>query len=241
YLKREKREKREKVDLSVGFDVRPARERACRRRSLLSFSINCPVFVSSPSPPASALSKFWPTTTRGVSVLGVNTRLLGGYGVVKTLVVWVLIPGDGGFHSSVAADFCFQEVVVSSASPSSALVSEGVGALALSDEISKSDEALRRHNHHTVIIHGGYGGWYGLPSRKSDLGSGPRIQGASALNIRATYHFYNPEQNNWDLMAVSAYCSTWDADKSYAWRCRYGWTAFCGPVGPQGHDSCGNA
>ncbi|CAN7051881.1 unnamed protein product [Brassica oleracea var. botrytis] len=97
------------------------------------------------------------------------------------------------------------------------------------------------HNHHTVVIHGGYGGWYGLPSRKSDLGSGPRIQGASALNIRATYHFYNPEQNNWDLMAVSAYCSTWDADKPYAWRCRYGWTAFCGPVGPQGHDSCGNA
>ena len=125
YLKREKREKREKVDLSVGFDVRPARERACRRRSLLSFSINCPVFVSSPSPPASALSKFWPTTTRGVSVLGVNTRLLGGYGVVKTLVVWVLIPGDGGFHSSVAAGFYFREVVVFSASPSSALVSGG--------------------------------------------------------------------------------------------------------------------
>ncbi|RID64497.1 hypothetical protein BRARA_E03431 [Brassica rapa] len=39
-------------------------------------------------------------------------------------------------------------------------------------------------------------------SRKSDLGSGARVQGASALNIRATYHFYNPEQNNWDLMAV---------------------------------------
>ncbi|KAH0927936.1 hypothetical protein HID58_020192, partial [Brassica napus] len=59
------------------------------------------------------------------------------------------------------------------------------------------------HNHQTVIIHGG---WYGLPSRKSDLGSGASVQGASALNIRATYHFYNPEQNNWDLMAVTRAC-----------------------------------
>nr|VDD47366.1 unnamed protein product [Brassica oleracea] len=107
YLKREKREKREKVDLSVGFDVRPARERACRRRSPLSFSINCPVFVSSPSPPASALSKFWPTTTRGVSVLGVNTRLLGGYGVVKTLVVWVLIPEMEASTDSAARRILF--------------------------------------------------------------------------------------------------------------------------------------
>ncbi|KAF3522958.1 hypothetical protein F2Q69_00051230 [Brassica cretica] len=141
---REKREKRGKVDLSVGFGVRSARERACRHRSPLSFSINCPAFVSSLSPPASALSKLWPTTTRGVSFFGVKTRLLGGYGVVKTLVVWVLILGNGDFHSSVAAGFCFREVVVSSASPSSALVSGGVGALTLSDEISKSDEALRR-------------------------------------------------------------------------------------------------
>ncbi|KAF3501993.1 hypothetical protein F2Q69_00045175 [Brassica cretica] len=124
---REKREKREKIDLSVGFGVRPACERACRRRSPLSFSINCPAFVSSPSLPASALSKLWPTTNRGVSVLGVKTRLLRGYDVVKMLVVWVLIPGDGGFHSSVAAGFCFREVVVSSATPSSALVSGGEG------------------------------------------------------------------------------------------------------------------
>lgn len=59
------------------------------------------------------------------------------------------------------------------------------------------------------------------------------------VGVRATYHFYNPEQNNWDLRAVSAYCSTWDADKPYAWRSKYGWTAFCGPVGPHGQDSCG--
>nr|P81729.1 RecName: Full=Chitin-binding allergen Bra r 2; AltName: Allergen=Bra r 2 [Brassica rapa subsp. rapa] len=50
-------------------------------------------------------------------------------------------------------------------------------------------------------------------------------------NCQATYHYYNPAQNNWDLRAVSAYCSTWDADKPYSWR--YGWTAFCGPAGPR--------
>ncbi|XP_052176015.1 pathogenesis-related protein PR-4A-like [Diospyros lotus] len=61
----------------------------------------------------------------------------------------------------------------------------------------------------------------------------------SASNVRATYHYYNPQQNNWDLRAVSAYCSTWDADKPLAWRKKYGWTAFCGPAGPRGRDSCG--
>ncbi|KAB1202835.1 Wound-induced protein WIN2 [Morella rubra] len=63
--------------------------------------------------------------------------------------------------------------------------------------------------------------------------------GESASNVRATYHFYNPEQNGWDLNAVSAYCSTWDANKPLAWRSKYGWTAFCGPVGPRGQDACG--
>ncbi|XP_057960373.1 pathogenesis-related protein PR-4-like [Malania oleifera] len=61
----------------------------------------------------------------------------------------------------------------------------------------------------------------------------------SASNVRATYHFYNPAQNGWDLNAVSAYCATWDASKPLAWRQKYGWTAFCGPVGPRGQDSCG--
>ncbi|KAJ4755845.1 hypothetical protein LUZ62_027555 [Rhynchospora pubera] len=60
-----------------------------------------------------------------------------------------------------------------------------------------------------------------------------------ASNVRATYHYYYPADNNWDLNAVSAYCSTWDADKPFAWRSKYGWTAFCGPVGPTGEDSCG--
>ncbi|KAL3381670.1 hypothetical protein AABB24_001670 [Solanum stoloniferum] len=71
-------------------------------------------------------------------------------------------------------------------------------------------------------------------------GSGPAPgSGDSAQNVRATYHIYNPQNVGWDLNAVSAYCSTWDADKPYAWRSKYGWTAFCGPAGPRGQDSCG--
>ncbi|KAL6206829.1 hypothetical protein ACLB2K_024075 [Fragaria x ananassa] len=61
----------------------------------------------------------------------------------------------------------------------------------------------------------------------------------SATNVRATYHLYNPQDNNWDLRAVSAFCSTWDADKPLEWRSKYGWTAFCGPAGPTGQDACG--
>jgi hypothetical protein len=85
---------------------------------------------------------------------------------------------------------------------------------------------------------------YCLPSNncqsncKSGSGSGSG-GGQSASNVRATYHFYKPEQNGWNLNAVSAYCSTWDANKPLAWRSKYGWTAFCGPVGPRGQDSCG--
>ncbi|KAK7337912.1 hypothetical protein VNO77_18503 [Canavalia gladiata] len=70
-------------------------------------------------------------------------------------------------------------------------------------------------------------------------GDTPSPGGESASNVRATYHNYLPEQHGWDLNAVSAYCSTWDADKPYSWRSKYGWTAFCGPVGPRGRDACG--
>ncbi|KAG1334065.1 pathogenesis-related protein PR-4 [Cocos nucifera] len=61
----------------------------------------------------------------------------------------------------------------------------------------------------------------------------------SASNVRATYNDYNAAQHNWDLNAVSAYCATWDADKPLSWRQKYGWTAFCGPVGPTGEAACG--
>ncbi|CAL4992164.1 unnamed protein product [Urochloa decumbens] len=60
-----------------------------------------------------------------------------------------------------------------------------------------------------------------------------------ASGVRATYNFYRPQNINWDLNAASAYCATWDAGKSFAWRSKYGWTAFCGPVGPTGQASCG--
>ncbi|KAF3511843.1 hypothetical protein F2Q69_00002990 [Brassica cretica] len=61
----------------------------------------------------------------------------------------------------------------------------------------------------------------------------------TASNVRATYHYYYPEQNGWDLYKVSAYCSTWKGNQPLEWRRKYGWTAFCGPVGPRGRDSCG--
>ncbi|KAL4343481.1 hypothetical protein HN51_061777 [Arachis hypogaea] len=57
--------------------------------------------------------------------------------------------------------------------------------------------------------------------------------------VRATYHYYLPEQNGWDLMAVSAYCSTYDANKPLSWRSKYGWTAFCGPNSPGFPAACG--
>ncbi|XP_060667685.1 pathogenesis-related protein P2-like [Ziziphus jujuba] len=61
----------------------------------------------------------------------------------------------------------------------------------------------------------------------------------SASNVRATYHLYNPQNINWDYNAASVYCATWDANKPLEWRRQYGWTAFCGPVGPRGQESCG--
>ncbi|MED6187650.1 hypothetical protein PIB30_078386, partial [Stylosanthes scabra] len=63
--------------------------------------------------------------------------------------------------------------------------------------------------------------------------------GQSASNVFASYHLYNPEQHNWDLLAESVYCATWDANKPLSWRSKYGWTAFCGPVGSHGKPSCG--
>ena len=104
--------------------MRPARERACRRRNQLSFSFLGPAVVLSPSSSVTALSELWLITTRGVSVPGVKTRLFGVVGVVRTFVGRVLFQGDGGFHRSVAAGFSYRMVEVSFASPSSAQVPE---------------------------------------------------------------------------------------------------------------------
>ena len=61
----------------------------------------------------------------------------------------------------------------------------------------------------------------------------------SATNVRATYHLYNPQNIGWDYLRASVFCATWDANKPLAWRSKYGWTAFCGPVGPRGQEACG--
>ncbi|XP_031128770.1 pathogenesis-related protein PR-4-like [Ipomoea triloba] len=61
----------------------------------------------------------------------------------------------------------------------------------------------------------------------------------SATDVRATYNIYNPQDINWDYNTASVFCATWDADKPLEWRQKYGWTAFCGPVGPTGQGSCG--
>ncbi|OMO96309.1 Barwin [Corchorus olitorius] len=65
------------------------------------------------------------------------------------------------------------------------------------------------------------------------------VAAQSASNVRATYHFYNASQINWDLNTASAFCATWDASKPLAWRQKYGWTAFCGPAGDHGQAACG--
>ncbi|KAK9146502.1 hypothetical protein Sjap_006405 [Stephania japonica] len=85
---------------------------------------------------------------------------------------------------------------------------------------------------------------YCLPSNNCQSnckggGTGGGTGGESASNVRATYHLYNPQQIGWDMIRASTYCATWDANKPLAWRQRYGWTAFCGPVGPRGQASCG--
>lgn len=70
-------------------------------------------------------------------------------------------------------------------------------------------------------------------------GANNAMVGQSANNVRATYHLYNPQNIGWDYIRASVYCATWDANKPLAWRKKYGWTAFCGPSGPQGQPACG--
>lgn len=60
-----------------------------------------------------------------------------------------------------------------------------------------------------------------------------------ASNVRATYNLYEPQKIGWDYNTASVYCATWDANKPLSYRQKYGWTAFCGPVGPRGRESCG--
>lgn len=64
-------------------------------------------------------------------------------------------------------------------------------------------------------------------------------EAAQKATVRTTYHIYEPEKIGWDYMTAGVYCATWDANKPLAWRKKYGWTSFCGPVGPHGRASCG--
>ncbi|KAH7543256.1 hypothetical protein FEM48_Zijuj02G0165200 [Ziziphus jujuba var. spinosa] len=60
----------------------------------------------------------------------------------------------------------------------------------------------------------------------------------SASNVRATYHC-TIHRISIGTITLPASTATWDANKPLEWRRQYGWTAFCGPVGPRGQESCG--
>ncbi|XVF06324.1 hypothetical protein REPUB_Repub06bG0037600 [Reevesia pubescens] len=57
--------------------------------------------------------------------------------------------------------------------------------------------------------------------------------------VKAFYAYFNAEQNNWDLNTAHVSCADVDGSKPLEWRSKYGWTGFCGKVGPQGKDACG--
>ncbi|MED6115439.1 Pro-hevein, variant 2 [Stylosanthes scabra] len=65
------------------------------------------------------------------------------------------------------------------------------------------------------------------------------VRGQSPRNVVATYHLYNPHLIGWNLTAAKGYCSTWYAKMPLSWRSKYGWAAFCGPIGDQGKAACG--
>ncbi|EOY11059.1 Pathogenesis-related protein P2 [Theobroma cacao] len=57
-----------------------------------------------------------------------------------------------------------------------------------------------------------------------------------ATNVIAFWADYNATNNGW---VIPPFCAAVDGDKPLEWRSKYGWTAFCGPVGPTGVDACG--
>ncbi|XVE89895.1 hypothetical protein DITRI_Ditri20bG0032200 [Diplodiscus trichospermus] len=63
--------------------------------------------------------------------------------------------------------------------------------------------------------------------------------GPSDSNVTAYWTDYNVTKNNWDLNAAHVSCVAVDGDKPLEWRSKYGWTGFCGEVGPQGEEACG--
>ncbi|XVE89894.1 hypothetical protein DITRI_Ditri20bG0032100 [Diplodiscus trichospermus] len=67
----------------------------------------------------------------------------------------------------------------------------------------------------------------------------PPPAGPSDYDVTAYWTDYKPKKNNWDLDAANVFCAAADGNKSLEWRSKYGWTAFCGNVGPQGKSACG--
>ncbi|XVF42195.1 hypothetical protein PTKIN_Ptkin01aG0340500 [Pterospermum kingtungense] len=61
----------------------------------------------------------------------------------------------------------------------------------------------------------------------------------SASNVTAYWTDFNVTENNWDYNAAHVSCAAVDGDKPLAWRSQYGWTGYCGSVGPQGEEACG--
>ena len=67
----------------------------------------------------------------------------------------------------------------------------------------------------------------------------------SAYDVNATYHSFNSPAtkqgigNKWNLNTSGVLCASQDGNKSLSWRSKYGWAAFCGPVGPIGKAACG--
>ncbi|XP_021282516.1 uncharacterized protein LOC110415249 [Herrania umbratica] len=57
-----------------------------------------------------------------------------------------------------------------------------------------------------------------------------------ATDVTAYWTDYKPSQNSWE---IPSFCAAVDGSKPLEWRSKYGWTGFCGPVGPTGVDACG--
>ncbi|CAF1933103.1 unnamed protein product [Brassica napus] len=123
----DQRESRSKI----GSGERPARERACRRRSPSSYCKRCWSFASLLSPLTSALLELWFRSYPWQICLWSKGAVVWRFGAVKLVIlpVDVSFPGGGGSYSSVAAGPCLREVEASSAPPSSVLSLGGEGSL----------------------------------------------------------------------------------------------------------------
>ncbi|XWS64708.1 hypothetical protein CRYUN_Cryun05aG0026600 [Craigia yunnanensis] len=65
------------------------------------------------------------------------------------------------------------------------------------------------------------------------------VPGPGESDVTAYWTDYNVKKNNWDYHAAHVFCAALDGDKPLEWRSKYGWTGFCGKVGPQGDEACG--